>query len=56
VKEREPVGIFAYLHEPKTRFPVRRLFPFLGRELHPLKAPGLSWRTEVPRQINIDDG
>jgi site-specific recombinase XerD len=25
---------------------VGRLFPFPGRELHPLKAPGLSWRTE----------
>ena len=35
-----------YLHEPKTRFPVGRLFPFPGRELNPLKAPGLSWRTE----------
>jgi hypothetical protein len=36
-----------YLHEPKTRFPVRRLFPFPGRESHPLKAPGLAWRTKV---------
>ena len=35
-----------YLNEPKTRFPVGRLFPLPGRELHPLKAPGLSWRTE----------
>src|SRR6266852_9928889 len=34
------------LHEPKTRFPVGRLFPFPGRESHPLKAPGLPWRTE----------
>jgi hypothetical protein len=36
-----------YLHEPKTRFPVGRLFPFPGRESHPLKAPGLTWRTEA---------
>src|SRR5712692_7185749 len=36
------------LHEPKTRFPVGRLFPFPGRESHPLKAPGLPWRTETP--------
>jgi hypothetical protein len=36
-----------YLHEPKTRFPVRRLVPFPGREFHPLEAPGLSWRTEI---------
>jgi hypothetical protein len=35
-----------YLHEPKTRFPVGRLFPFPGRESHPLKAPGLAWRTD----------
>src|ERR1039458_1303127 len=35
-----------YLNEPKTRFPVGRLFPLPGRELHPLKAPGLSWSTE----------
>gem|GEM_PF-6465907 len=34
-----------YLHEPKTRFPVGRLFPFPGRGFHPLEAPGLSWRT-----------
>ena len=33
------------LHEPKTRFPVGRLFPFPRRESHPLKAPGLPWRT-----------
>jgi len=26
---------------------VGRLFPFPGRESHPLKAPGLSWRTEL---------
>jgi hypothetical protein len=26
---------------------VGRLFPFPGREFHPLKAPGLAWRTEV---------
>ena len=42
-----------YLHEPKTRFPVGRLFPFPGRELHPLKAPGLSWRTERIPQFFI---
>ena len=35
-----------YLHEPKTRFPVRWLVLFPGREFHPLKAPGLTWRTE----------
>jgi hypothetical protein len=35
-----------YLHEPKTRFPVEWLVPFPGRESHPLKAPGLPWRTE----------
>ena len=34
------------LHEPKTRFPVGWLFPFPGREFHPLEAPGLTWRTE----------
>ena len=39
------------LHEPKTRFPVGRLFPFPGREYHPLKAPGLPWRTEKVCQI-----
>src|SRR5260221_11384068 len=43
-----------YLHEPKTRFPVRRLVPFPGRELPPLEAPGLSWRTEVGPQVKID--
>ena len=37
-----------YLHEPNTRFPVRRLHLLPGRESHPLKAPGLAWRT-VPR-------
>ena len=31
-----------------------RLFPFPGRELHPLKAPGLSWRTEKGIQISMD--
>ena len=35
-----------YLHDPKTRFPVEWLVPFPGRESHPLKAPGLTWRTE----------
>jgi len=43
-----------YLHEPKTRFPVGRLFPLPGRELHPLKAPGLSWRTEQRREYLLD--
>ena len=42
-----------YLHEPKTRFPVGRLFPFPGRELHPLKAPGLSWRTETAFYVSF---
>ena len=42
------------LHEPKTRFPVGRLFPFPGRESHPLKAPGLSWRTESALQVLQD--
>jgi len=44
-----------HLHEPKTRFPVGRLFPLPGRELHPLKAPGLSWRTKVAAEIRIND-
>jgi hypothetical protein len=43
------------LHESKTRFPVGRLFPFPGRESHPLKAPGLPWRTEIGTEICIDD-
>ena len=43
------------LHEPKTRFPVGRLFPFPGRESHPLKTPGLSWRTEVAAEVCIYD-
>src|SRR5215472_3225971 len=43
------------LHEPKTRFPVGRLFPFPGRESHPLKAPGLTWRTEIGTEICIDN-
>src|SRR5207253_10522947 len=43
------------LHEPKTRFPVGRLFPFPGRESHPLKAPGLPWRTEKVSEIRIHD-
>ena len=42
-----------HLHEPKTRFPVGRLVPFPGRESHPLKAPGLSWRTEKFLQVEI---
>src|ERR1022692_3339622 len=44
-----------YLHEPKTRFPVGRLFPLPGRELHPLKAPGLSWRTEDSSKGSVGD-
>src|ERR1035438_8189038 len=40
-----------YLHEPKTRFPVRRLHLLSGREFHPLEAPGLSWRTVI--QVDI---
>ena len=44
-----------YLHEPKTRFPVRWLVPFPGREFHPLKAPGLTWRTKELLKININD-
>src|SRR5258707_4405578 len=44
-----------HLHESKTRFPVGRLIPFPGRESHPLKAPGLPWRTEVGSQIKIND-
>lgn len=42
-----------YLHEPKTRFPVGWLIPFPGRESHPLKAPGLTWRTEELLQIDV---
>ena len=30
-----------------------RLFPFPGRELHPLKAPGLSWRTEKSSDVYV---
>jgi hypothetical protein len=44
-----------YLNEPKTRFPVGRLFPLPGRESHPLKAPGLSWRTEFLAKGRIGD-
>jgi hypothetical protein len=40
-----------YLLRPKTRFPVRRLHLFPGREFHPLEAPGLSWRTIVQKEI-----
>src|SRR5664280_1450716 len=43
-----------YLHESKTRFPVGRLFPFPGRELHPLKAPGLPWRTEAAFDVAFE--
>src|SRR5215472_5924464 len=42
-----------HLHEPKTRFPVGRLLPFPGRESHPLKAPGLAWRTKELLQVQI---
>src|SRR5207249_5491724 len=44
-----------HLHEPKTRFPVGRLVPFPGREFHPLKAPGLAWRTEELFQVQVHD-
>jgi hypothetical protein len=30
-------------------------FPLPGREFHPLEAPGLSWRTEIGPEIQIDD-
>src|SRR5262245_34970991 len=30
-------------------------FPLPGRELHPLEAPGLAWRTEIRSQVEIDD-
>src|SRR5260370_16465600 len=33
-----------YLHEPKTRFPVMRLVPFPGPQVHPLETAGLSLR------------
>src|SRR4029079_13138837 len=39
-----------YLHKPKTRFLVGRLFPLPGRESHPLEAPGFAWRTEIGSQ------
>jgi hypothetical protein len=45
-----------YLHEPKTRFPVRWLIPFPGRELHPLKAPGLTWRTKIANCVPVSVG
>src|SRR5262249_9548117 len=44
-----------YLHAPKARFQVGRLFPLPGRELHPLEAPGFAWRAEVLRHIGVDD-
>src|SRR5260370_32470010 len=40
-----------YLHEPKARFAVRRLVPFPGREVQPVEAPGLSWRTEISEDV-----
>jgi hypothetical protein len=30
-------------------------FPLPGRELHPLEAPGLAWRTEEFLEVEIDD-
>src|SRR5262245_237782 len=30
-------------------------FPLPGRELHPLEAPGLPWRTEIGSQVEVDD-
>jgi hypothetical protein len=45
---------YRHLHEPKTRFPVGRLIPFPGRESHPLKAPGLAWRTEQTFDVKLD--
>ena len=30
-------------------------FPLPGRELHPLEAPGLSWRTEVAPNVCFQD-
>ena len=44
---------YRYLHEPKTRFLVRRLFLLPGWELHPLKAPGFAWRTEAFSHISV---
>jgi hypothetical protein len=51
-----------YLHESKTRFPVRRLHLLSGREFHPLEAPGFvlahrsgdtHWRSVVmPRPLH----
>ena len=41
-----------YLHAPKTRFLVSWLGSFQGRELHPLKAPGFSWRTGIAYKIS----
>ena len=32
------------------------LFPFPGRESHPLKAPGLSWRTEICSDVHTASG
>jgi hypothetical protein len=29
--------------------------PFPGRESHPLKAPGLTWRTKVAFEVGIHD-
>jgi hypothetical protein len=34
---------------------VERLFSLPRRDLHPLEAPGLAWRAEEVRYIDIDD-
>lgn len=44
-----------YLHAPKTRFLVSWLCSFQGRESHPLKAPGFSWRTKECADINFQN-
>jgi hypothetical protein len=43
-----------YLHKPKARFLVGRLFPLPARESHPLEAPGFAWRTEELGDIDIN--
>ena len=42
-----------YLHALKTRFLVSWLCSFQGRELHPLKTPGFSWRTEAAGDVDV---
>ena len=44
-----------YLHVLKTRFLVSWLYSFQGRESHPLKAPGFSWRTKARFYISFKD-